>query len=74
MGIVYRVDAINSGQVSIIDETPAGTDTPVQFGHAVVWTCRKASLTVAEEFLNFIMSPRIRKLLHKYGFIDSVSS
>ena len=32
VGIVYRVDAINSGQVRIIDETPAGTYTPVQFG------------------------------------------
>lgn len=74
VGIVYRVDAINSGQVRIIDETPAGTDTPVQFGHAVVSSCREASLSVAEEFFNFIMSPRIRKLLHKYGFVDSVSS
>ena len=74
MGLIYRVDAINSGQVGIIDEALAGRHTPVQFGQAVVWTCRKASLTVAEEFLNFIMSPRIRKLLHKYGFVDSVSS
>ena len=45
VGIVYRVDAIhNSGQVRIIDETPAGTYTRVQFGQAVVWTCRKDSL------------------------------
>lgn len=73
VGIVYRVDAINSGQVRIIDETPAGTHTPVQFGHAVVWTCRNASLGVAEEFFDFIMSPRIQKLLLKYGF-DSVPS
>jgi len=71
VGIVYRVDAINSGQVFIVDETPAGTHTPVQFGQAVVWTCRKASLGVAEEFFDFIMSPRIQKLLLHYGF-DSV--
>ncbi len=56
VGIVYRVDAINSGQVRIIDEAPAGRHTPVQFGEAVVWTCRKASLGVAEEFFNFIVS------------------
>ena len=73
VGIVYRVDAINSGQVRIIDETPAGRYTPVQFGEAVVWTCREASLSVAEDFFNFIMSPRIQKLLLKYGF-DPVSS
>jgi molybdate transport system substrate-binding protein len=68
VGIVYRVDAINNGRVRIIDETPAGTLTRVQFGEAVVWTCRKAALGVAEEFLDFIMSPRIQKLLLKYGF------
>lgn len=73
MGIVYRVDAINSGQMRIIDEAPAGTYTSVQFGQAVVWTCRDASLSVAEEFFDFIMSPRIQKLLLKYGF-DSVPS
>ena len=73
VGIVYRVDAINSGHVRIIDETPAGSHTTVQFGHAVVWTCRNASLSVAQEFFDFIMSPRIQKLLLKYGF-DSMPS
>ncbi|WP_447972612.1 molybdate ABC transporter substrate-binding protein [Nitrospira sp. Kam-Ns4a] len=72
VGILYRVDAINNGQVRIIDETLDGTFTPVQFGAAVVWTCRKTSLTVAEEFVEFMASPRIRKLLLKYGF-DPVS-
>ena len=73
VGIVYRVDAINSGQVRIIDEAPTGRYTPVQFGQAIVWTCRNASLPIAEEFFNFIMSPRVQKLLLKYGF-DSVPS
>lgn len=72
VGLVYRADAITSGHVWIIDETPAGTFTPVQFGQAVVWTCRDASRGVAEEFFNFMMSPRIQKLLLKYGF-DPVS-
>jgi molybdate transport system substrate-binding protein len=73
LGIVYRVDAINSGQVRIIDEAPAGRYTPVQFGQAIVGTCRNVSLPIAEEFFNFIMSPRVQKLLLKYGF-DSVPS
>lgn len=73
VGIVYRVDAINSGQVRIIDETPGGTHTTVQFGYAVVWTCREASLEIAKEFSQFILSPRIQKLMLKYGF-DSVPS
>ena len=73
-GLVYRVDAIhNSGQVRIIDETPGGTYTPVSFGEAVVWTCREESRTVAESFSEFFRSPRIQKLLLKYGF-EPVSS
>jgi molybdate transport system substrate-binding protein len=68
MGIIYRVDAINSPDVRIIDETPAGTHTPVQFAEAIVSTCRKASLGVAAEFVDFMASPRIRKLLLHYGF------
>jgi len=73
VGIVYRVDAINSGQVRIIDESPSGGSTSIQFGQAVVWTCRDESLGAAEKFFDFIMSPRVQKLLIKYGF-DSVSS
>jgi molybdate transport system substrate-binding protein len=73
MCIIYRVDAINSGQVRIIDEAPAGRQTPVQFGKAVVWTCRNSSLNAAEEFFAFITSPRVQKLLLTYGF-DSVAS
>lgn len=67
VGLVYRVDAIR-GQVRIVDEIPAGAYTAVPFGGAVVWTCRDASLGAAEEFLEFMTSPRIQKLLLKYGF------
>ena len=73
VGLVYRVDAINGGQVRISDETPIGTYVPVQFGQAVVATCREASLPVAKQFSDFLMTPRIQKLLLKYGF-DPVSS
>lgn len=73
VGIVYRVDAITNGQVRIIDEAPAGNHTTVRFGEAVVWTCRPASLGAANEFADFMASPRIQKLLLKYGF-DPVPS
>ena len=74
MGIVYRVDAItNGGQVVIIDEAPAGAYTPVQFGHGVIRTNQDESHRMAEEFIDFIKSPRIQKLLLHYGF-DSISS
>src|SRR5215831_5505857 len=68
VGIVNRVDAINSSLVHIIDEAPAGRQTVVRFGRAVVWTCRNESRGIAEDFFDFIMSPRIQKLLLKYGF------
>jgi molybdate transport system substrate-binding protein len=73
VGLVYRVDAINGGQVRISDETPAGKYVPVQFGQAVVWTCRETARGIAKEFSDFLMSPRIQKLLIKYGF-DPVPS
>lgn len=68
VGIVYRVDAIKNGKVRIIDETPAGQYIPVQFGQAVVSTCRDEVRHSAEEFFKFIASPRIQKLMLKYGF------
>ena len=68
VGVVHRVDAINSGDVRIIDEAPGGRSIPILFGQAVVSTCREASLPTAEQFMNFMMSPRIQKLLLKYGF------
>ncbi|ODT43532.1 MAG: molybdate ABC transporter substrate-binding protein, partial [Nitrospira sp. SCN 59-13] len=74
MGLVYRVDAINnSGQVRIIDETPGGNYTPVRFGQAIARTCRDESRAVAEQFTDFFMSPRIQKLLLKYGFEPTTS-
>ena len=68
LGIVYRADAINSGQVRIIDEAPTGSPVPVLFGQAVVSSVRESSLRAAEQFLDYMMSPRIQKLLLKYGF------
>lgn len=72
VGLVYRVDAINGGQLRISDETPIGTYVPVQFGHAIVSTCRESTRDIAKQFSDFIMSPRIQKLLLNYGF-DPVS-
>jgi molybdate transport system substrate-binding protein len=71
VGLVYRVDSINSGYVRISDEDPFGALLPVQFGQAVASTCRPALRSGAEQFVSFLMTPRIQKLLVKYGF-DSV--
>lgn len=73
VGLVYRVDAINGGQVRISDEAPTGSYVPVQFGQAVVWTCRESARGIAKEFSDFLMTPRIQKLLLNYGF-DAIAS
>jgi molybdate transport system substrate-binding protein len=68
LGLVYRVDSISNGQVRISDEAPIGTYVPIQFGQAVVSTCRPSLRSAAEKFSDFLMTPRIQKLLVKYGF------
>ena len=68
VGLVYRVNAINSGHVRISDETPFETLVPIQFGQAVAATCRPSLRSVAEQFSDFLMTPRIQRLLVKYGF------
>jgi molybdate transport system substrate-binding protein len=68
VGLVYRVDSINTGHVRISDEDPFGTLVPIQFGQAVASTCRASLRLVAEKFSDFLMTPRIQKLLAKYGF------
>ncbi len=68
VGLVYRVDAINGGQVRISDEAPTGSYMPVHFGQAVISTGRESARDVATAFSDFLMSPRIQKLLLNYGF------
>ena len=68
VGLVYRVDSINSGLVRISDEAPIGTHVPIQFGQAVTSTCRASLRSVADQFSNFLMTTRVQKLLVKYGF------
>ena len=71
VGLIYRVDSISNGQVRISDESPMGTYVPIQFGQAVVSTCRDSVRSSAEQFSDFLMTPRIQMLLAKYGF-DSI--
>jgi molybdate transport system substrate-binding protein len=68
VGLVYRANMINSSYVRISDEAPIGTAAPIQFGQAVVSNCRASSRMVAEQFSDFLITPRIQALLVKYGF------
>jgi molybdate transport system substrate-binding protein len=73
VGLVYRANLINTGYVRISDEGPLGPDVAIQFGQAVVSTCRSSVRAVAEQFSDFLMTPRIQSLLVKHGF-DAPSS
>jgi molybdate transport system substrate-binding protein len=68
VGLVYRANLINTGSVRISDEAPVGSDVPIQFGQAVVSTCKPSVRAIAERFSDFLMTPRIQSLLMKYGF------
>jgi molybdate transport system substrate-binding protein len=68
VGLVYRADSINSGHVRVSDDDPFGAFVPIQFGQAIASTCRPSLRPVAEQFSSFLMTPRIQKLLVKYGF------
>jgi ABC-type molybdate transport system substrate-binding protein len=41
---------------------------PIQFGQAIASTCRASLRSAAEQFAAFLLTPRIQKLLAKYGF------
>jgi molybdate transport system substrate-binding protein len=68
VGLVYRANLINTGYVRISDNTPMGPDMPILFAQAVISTCRASLCSVAEQFSDFLVSPRIEMLLVKYGF------
>ncbi|RMH07230.1 MAG: molybdate ABC transporter substrate-binding protein [Nitrospirae bacterium] len=68
VGIMYRADAINNGEVYIIEEAPNGMEIKDQLAAAIVSTAKKPSLKIAEKFVDFMTSLRIQKLLLKYGF------
>ena len=68
VGLVYRANLINSGDVRISDELPIGRDVSIQFGQAVVANCRPSMRNVAEQFSDFLMQHRIQMLFMEHGF------
>ena len=68
VGLVYRANLINSGDVRISDERPIGRDVSIQFGQAVVSNCRPSMRNVAEQFSDFLMQHRIQMLFVEHGF------
>ncbi len=74
LAVVSRADAIGNGQVRIIDEIAESEGGVLHFSEAIVWTCPEQSLTTAQQFLNFMASARIQRLLQKHGFDPLLSN
>ncbi|HXX76455.1 MAG TPA: molybdate ABC transporter substrate-binding protein [Nitrospiraceae bacterium] len=68
VGLIYRVNTVDSVYVRISDETLMETPVPIQFGQAVASTCRASLRSVADQFSDFLMTTHVQKLLTKYGF------
>jgi molybdate transport system substrate-binding protein len=68
VGLVYRANLMNSGDVRISDELPIGRNVSIQFGQAVVSNCRPSMRNAAEQFSDFLMQHRIQMLLVEHGF------
>jgi molybdate transport system substrate-binding protein len=73
VGIVYRADAINSGNLRIVEEMPAGRHVTAHFSEAVISTCRAHGCGLAHQFVHFMMTPLIQKLLVQHGFDEGIS-
>lgn len=68
VGLVYRANMINNGDVRMSDELPVGRAVSIQFGQAVVSNCRASMRNVAEQFSDFLMQHRIEMLFVEHGF------
>lgn len=68
VGLVYRANMINNGDVRMSDELPVGRAVSIQFGQTVVSNCRASMRNVAEQFSDFLMQHRIEMLLVEHGF------
>jgi molybdate transport system substrate-binding protein len=66
VGLVYRTDAVRNKKVHIIAEIAADTHSPIVYALATVWTSRNPF--VAQQFREFILSPKIQDMLKSYGF------
>jgi molybdate transport system substrate-binding protein len=68
LGLVYRANMISNGDVRISDDAPIGSDVVIEFAQAVVSGCEISLRSLAVQFSDFLMTPRIQLLLMKHGF------
>jgi molybdate transport system substrate-binding protein len=66
-GIVYATDARTSKSVSIVATAPEDSHSPVIYPVAVIKGSKNA--TEAKGFIDFLLSPKVRAVFKKYGFV-----
>jgi molybdate transport system substrate-binding protein len=66
VGLVYRTDAIRHKKVHIIAEIASEHHKPIVYGIATAWTSKSPFL--AQQFREFLLSPKIQDVLKSYGF------
>lgn len=68
LGLVYRANMISNGDVRISDDIPIGYDVVIAFAQTVISSCDISLRSLAAQFSDFLMTPRIQLLLMKHGF------
>jgi len=64
-GLVYATDAKTSDQVKVVQVIPANLYTPIVYPIALVK--RSKNQTSARNFIQFLVSNRVKKIFQKYG-------
>jgi molybdate transport system substrate-binding protein len=65
--LVYRTDALRSRRARIAALAPAETHPPIVYTAAVTSASRNAA--AAARFLDFLASPEVAAVFHRYGFL-----
>jgi molybdate transport system substrate-binding protein len=65
-GFVYLSDAKQSKKIRIASTAPKESHRPIAYPIAVLKDSK--NLQAAEEFINFLATPRIKKIFEQYGF------
>lgn len=68
VGIVFRPEAMTNPKLRIIKGATAQLGSPILFGSSIVWTCRRAAVPWAKQFIGFMQSEQAQHILQRYGY------
>lgn len=68
VGIVFRPEAMTNPKLRIIEGATVQLGSPILFGASIVWTCRRAAVPWAKQFIDFTQSEQAQQILQRYGY------